>query len=121
MCQKTEFIEALETFIMGGGLQAELPLVALIGRKLPFTKARALFNGRDYLETYVKQAAVIARAGGSQSNIFSYIMKAAEAGDNPFDDLDTGIKVAGFPIAGADTSATTILVSLTHVGYQAAQ
>ncbi|KAL4814464.1 cytochrome P450 [Aspergillus spinulosporus] len=109
---KNEYIQVLESTMMGSGINAELPFVGFIARHLPFSVVRSMFRANDYLTSYGRKAVTNARANSDSSrNIFSGMLYEA----NKCTDRDSGLsemeviaEAGNMIVAGSDTTAVTL-------------
>ncbi|OJD38848.1 cytochrome p450 [Diplodia corticola] len=115
--KKNEYIETLESTMVGSGIRAELPLLAAIGKHLPHPKLQAMFNANDRLLAYGTRAIASSKASGSHghgASIFAQLdPDAQKESPFPFTDLDVRVEAGNLIVAGADTTA----VSLTYLTY----
>lgn len=94
---------------MGSGINAELPLVGMIGRSIPIPSFKAMFRASDYLAEYGRRAVTNSRAASDTSrNIFSTIIYESEKGTQTLTDLDVTIEAGNLIVAGSDTTAITL-------------
>ena len=105
-----DYIRYLQKALQGGGIGAELPIVRLLGRWLPFRASRELFGTNDYLLQYGQAAVDNMKAQKGGRNIFANMMAEAEKGEQ-LNDLDVKDEAKNLIVAGTDTTA----ISLTYL------
>ncbi|KAJ5826049.1 cytochrome P450 [Penicillium riverlandense] len=107
--EKNEYIQTLESAMMGSGLSVELPLLRTIGRFVPSESFRRLFRAGDYLFEYGKLAVTNGRQkGDSTRNIFSGIISESEKNEATLTDEDVAMEAGNLIMAGSDTTAVTL-------------
>ncbi|KKY24317.1 putative cytochrome p450 monooxygenase [Diplodia seriata] len=115
--KKNEYIETLESTMMGSGIRAELPLLAAVGKLIPHPKLQAMFNANDRLLAYGTRAITSGKAEGANgqgASIFAQLDPDAQRESPfPFTDLDVRVEAGNLIVAGADTTAVS-LTYLTH-------
>ncbi|KAK3618548.1 hypothetical protein LTR22_026341 [Elasticomyces elasticus] len=97
----TEYLDRLQTGLIGMGIGAEMPLVRALGRSLPFPVTQRLFAVNEFLLKYAKTAMQRMKNSGAERNIFAAILSEAEAGEK----IDEPRRLM---IAGTDTTAITL-------------
>lgn len=110
--KSNEYIRTLTKALTANGIAAELPLLRMIGKKLPFQATNELFNTNEILSSYAKTAVRNLKSthGNSSRNIFSNIQAAAEKGEM-LQDEDVEAETMALFVAGTDTTA----ISLTYL------
>ncbi|KAL1638879.1 hypothetical protein SLS58_008463 [Diplodia intermedia] len=115
--KKNEYIETLESTMMGSGIRAELPLLAAVGKLIPHPKLQAMFNANDRLLAYGTRAITSGKAEGANgqgASIFAQLDPDAQRESAfAFTDLDVRVEAGNLIVAGADTTAVS-LTYLTH-------
>lgn len=102
-----DYIHVLQSALKGGGIGAELPLVKVIGAKLPFQAAWQMFSANDYILDRGKIAVKNMRASQGTQNIFANIMAESEKGER-LDEKDVVLEATATIVAGTDTTAVTL-------------
>ena len=105
--ESNEYLQRLQTGLVGMGVGAEMPLVRSIGRFLPFQVTQRLFAVNEFLLDYAKIAMDNMKSSQGGKNIFAGIASEAEKGDN-LSDADVRCEATGLMIAGTDTTAITL-------------
>jgi len=93
--------------LQGCGIASELPIVGLVGSKIPIQIFQDLFNSDDVLYGRASIAAAHSRLNSKRKNIFANIAQQAEKGE-VLEDEDLIVEAHGFIIAGSDTTAITV-------------
>ncbi|KAK5164044.1 uncharacterized protein LTR77_010135 [Saxophila tyrrhenica] len=105
--EESEYLQRLQTGLVGMGSGAEFPLMRTIGRWIPLQISQRLFAVNGYLLDYANTAMVNMRSKGDGKTIFATIAAEAEKGEN-LRDIDVHCEATGLMIAGTDTTAITI-------------
>lgn len=102
-----EYIHVLQSAMQGSGVGAELPIVRIIGSRLPFRSTRQLFGSMEYLQDYGKVAVKNMRASQGSQNVFANMMAVSEKGER-LDEKDVVVEATALIVAGTDTTAVTL-------------
>lgn len=104
---KSHFIEVLEKVLMGNVIGSELPILRVIGKRLPIKAVQDVFNPYGLIWQYAQEAVKTMRARVERRNIFAEIMAQVEKKEQ-LDDDDVTCEALGLIIAGTDTTAITM-------------
>ena len=102
-----EYIEILQYAMQGGGIGAELPLVRIVGSRLPFRSARQMFGDGSYLYDFGRVAIKNMKASHGSQNIFANMMAESEKGEY-LSEEDVIAEATALIVAGTDTTAVTL-------------
>ncbi|PWY77260.1 sterigmatocystin biosynthesis P450 monooxygenase [Aspergillus sclerotioniger CBS 115572] len=107
--RRTKYIDALESIMKGGGINAELPVVGLIGRHIPHPSFKAMFRSSDYLSEYGGRAVSNSRTNSmSTRNIFTGMLTESEKESGTLTEEDVVTEAGNLIVAGSDTTAVTL-------------
>ncbi|KAI2890088.1 hypothetical protein CBS76997_6479 [Aspergillus niger] len=108
-CQKNEYINVLESTMMGSGINVELPIVGLLGRYVPLASCQAMFRPSDYLTEYGRRAVSNSRTNSNSTrNIFTGMLNESEKASSMLSEEDVVIEAGNLIVAGSDTTAVTL-------------
>ncbi|OJJ66764.1 hypothetical protein ASPBRDRAFT_188188 [Aspergillus brasiliensis CBS 101740] len=107
--KKNEYINVLESTMMGSGINVELPIVGLIGRHVPLASFQAMFRPSDYLAEYGRRAVSNSRTNSnSTGNIFTGMLNESEKASSLLSEEDVVLEAGNLIVAGSDTTAVTL-------------
>ncbi|KAE8149921.1 cytochrome P450 [Aspergillus avenaceus] len=106
--KKNEYIHVLESATMVSGIGAELPLLAWLGRHLPFPSLRAMFRANDFLFQYGQRAIINSRMNSENLNIFSGMVHESDKSDGSVTEEEVVLEAGNLIVAGSDTTAVTL-------------
>ncbi|KAI9716070.1 MAG: hypothetical protein M1828_000481 [Chrysothrix sp. TS-e1954] len=117
--EKTEYIQLLDTAMMLGGIDAEIPGFLPFCAMLPFKSTREIGSMRTRLINGASTAIERAKAPSntSEANIFAKIISETDKDDAVLTDEHIIIEARNLIIAGSDTTAT----SFTYVAWAVIQ
>ncbi|KAL3251448.1 hypothetical protein ABHI18_010657 [Aspergillus niger] len=107
--KKNEYINVLESTMMGSGINVELPIVGLLGRYVPLASCQAMFRPSDYLTEYGRRAVSNSRTNSNSTrNIFTGMLNESEKASSMLSEEDVVIEAGNLIVAGSDTTAVTL-------------
>jgi cytochrome P450 len=107
-------MELLQCRLQGSEIASEIPIVRMLGPKIPLQKFQDLFNSDPVLHKHASIAATNSKFDNQQKNIFAAMVQQAEKGEVLYD-LDLTIEAHGLIIAGSDPTAITLSYSIWAV------
>ena len=106
--QTSEYMKALGKYTTGGVINAEMPVLAAILKRLPIPACRQLFDSVSIIQTFAQPAVSNMSGTATARNIFSKINDNLEGEKGGIDDLDVITEATNQILGGSDTTSNTL-------------